>query len=373
MQGFGFTSKKRSENSLRRRPGTERERSAVAKGNSKKTVGFMLDTCVWIDLASVHANEPLLAALEQMCQLKEIDLLVPQIVRDEFARNKPRVIKESGKSVAGNLRRARSALYSFGDPKTRDRAIEVIDDLEHKLASATDVTSGAIKRIEKLFKNAIWCHTNEEAVLAASKRALAKQAPFHGNKNSFADAVLIELYGQAAQKKGVRFIFVTHNTNDFSLPNGDKQKPHPDIAQYFSKIKSRYYIKLADALNSVRFDAFNSALYDTENWQEPRRASEISAAIDELWDRVWYDRHMVRYWKIKDGEVEIVDKYDPKRHNETVTRDVWTRARKAAKELEKKYGKKNLGPYDKFEWGMINGKFSALRWVMGDEWDFLDT
>jgi len=33
----------------------------------------------------------------------------------------------------------------------------------------------------------------------------------------------------------------------------------------------------------------------------------------------------------------------------------------------------NLGPWTDFEWGMINGKLSAIRWVFGDEWDMLDT
>ena len=45
----------------------------------------------------------------------------------------------------------------------------------------------------------------------------------------------------------------------------------------------------------------------------------------------------------------------------------------AARTKEDKYGKGNLGPHDDFERGMIYGKLSALRWVLGDEWDMLDT
>jgi hypothetical protein len=52
---------------------------------------------------------------------------------------------------------------------------------------------------------------------------------------------------------------------------------------------------------------------------------------------------------------------------------VWAKALEAAKKAEDEVGPENVGPWDDFEFGMLNGKLSALRWVLGDDWDMLDT
>jgi hypothetical protein len=114
-----------------------------------------------------------------------------------------------------------------------------------------------------------------------------------------------------------------------------------------------------------------------QSWaEEPRGLTEILEAEDLLFNQVWYNRHWNLRMGVQEGRIKIVD-HETYPHRpgtkETVQRDVWKGALESAKRVERRFGKKNLGPWDDFEWGMINGKLSALRWVLGDEWDMLDT
>jgi hypothetical protein len=94
-----------------------------------------------------------------------------------------------------------------------------------------------------------------------------------------------------------------------------------------------------------------------------RSVKQILAAEQEFFDRIWYDRSLVHDQKDK----EAGRKMDPKLRKVVLA---------ARAKVEAKYGgKKATRDYykDDFEWGMMNGKLSTLRWVLGDDWDFLDT
>jgi hypothetical protein len=131
------------------------------------------------------------------------------------------------------------------------------------------------------------------------------------------------------------------------------------MADLFAGVQSDYFLSLVSALAQHFPGDFEGMLEEFDFHEEPRNWDEIREAEQEFFDRVWYQRKINLEYR-EDADADEVA-------------HVRRLAGPGRAKVEAKYGADNLGPYTDFEWGMINGKLSALRWVTGSEWDFLDT
>ena len=111
---------------------------------------------------------------------------------------------------------------------------------------------------------------------------------------------------------------------------------------------------------SVNLQTYKSINNTIDEDSEFRKMDEIYEMIDEFFDKIWFDRHLGLRYRVE-------------HKGEKINPEIWEGALKSAQKVIDKYGEENLGPYTDFEWGMLNGKLSALRWVVGEEWDMLDT
>lgn len=353
--------------------------SRVKAGSQDCLFKILIDTCVWLDLAKDYQMQAILAPLEELTRQGNVELILPRTVVDDFARNKARVIEDRSRSLSSTLKRVKEVVEKFGDPRQKRMVLRQLNDVDHRLPTLGEAAVDTVKRIEKLFERTSVVEISDAVKLRAAQRAIDKRAPFHRQRNGIDDALLIEVYADVVRQRTsarTRFAFVTHNTKDFSHPNASNKLPHPDMAPYFSRVKSLYFITLGEALRRVQPEHFADLMIEQEWVEEPRRLTEIVDAIDLLFHQVWYNRHQITRQKIERGTTRLVEKetFPVKDHlRRPIQRDVWEGALRAAAKTKRKYGLENLGPWDDFEWGMINGKFSALRWVLGDEWDMLDT
>jgi hypothetical protein len=316
----------------------------------------MLDTCVWLDISSQKAELPMLTALEHLVEDGVIKLLVPQLVREEFERNKDRVIETTRKRITSEIRVVKGVLESFGgDGKVA--ALDAIDDINHRLPILSEATQATVNRVTKLFDLAFQVPISDAAKIKAAERAIEKRAPFHKQKNSVADAVLAEAFDEFRIEQAANFEsfrFVTHNVTDFS--GKDHRLPHEDFAEIFDGKITLYFNTTKPAIE----DLLDLEEFHYENewaWEDRTRGlQEILEAMDEMVDKVWYSRHMY----------DLEESKNRTWHDQVVSEGL-----ASAERIRQKY--EDTGPWSDFEYGMINGKLSALRWILGDDWDNVDT
>ncbi|HLZ24665.1 MAG TPA: PIN domain-containing protein [Ktedonobacterales bacterium] len=333
---------------------------------------LLIDTSAWLDLAQRRDGQNWIVPLRVFMHQDKLELLVPGLVIEEFERNRPRLEAAVTRSVVDRLRQLRKDLHEFaGDQHAR---IWLAETRQHIPLVNTMAPQNFREIAELLARGKTVRPTNAERARVV-RRGLEKRAPFTSDKNSVADALLIEMYATQLKYAGPEdvYCFVTSNYRDFSAPDGDHRQPHPDLADLFSTSQSQFLYQV-DGLHTALLDYFGDEfIQEYEELQfivdaeEPRTLAEIAEAEAEFFDKVAYVRFVVR----ADRES---GKYPEEIREEKFQEMLASRA-----DVEAKYGREELwkpigpGRDEAWRYGYISGKLATLRWVLGSEWDFLDT
>ena len=269
---------------------------------------LLIDTSVWLDLAKDYRLSAVLTAIEALIGSRTIELIVPRIVIDEFARNRDKVVEQSRRSFASNLRRAREAVAEFGDEDRRAATLLELGEVEHRIAMKGEASRHTLERIETVMASSPAIAPSEEAKSRVVERALAKLAPFHRSKNSVADGLLVEIFLEAAEAVAdpeMEFFFVTHNTRDFSQHDGDRRLPHVDLQPVFASGNRHYAASIVDLVKRIDGEMLAEYEWERTYHPEPRWLSDILDAEQLLFRQVWYNRHMNLRLEVESGDVRI--------------------------------------------------------------------
>lgn len=337
----------------------------------KSMIVLMIDTCVWLDMAKTPSLKSLSLALKQLVDTNEIVILMTNIIEEEFNRNREKVVDISRQKISQEISNIKSIIDFAPIDLDKSTILYGLDEIKHKLPSMTDTISEQANLVFEIINNSTKVDISDEIKIISSNKAYEKKAPFHNTKNNMADSLLIETFFNILDEENI-FYFITHNTKEFSSEK-DQRIPHQDFDEFFSKEHIHYSINLHNTINEIAPDTLLE-LNNEYNWYEEARGFyEIVEEINKLTDIIWYNRHKYREEKINQGIIEIVEEQNYNIYNQNqILKSIWDGALKSAKQKEELY-REELIPEDDFEWGMINGKLSALRWVLGDEWDMLDT
>ncbi|HEY3735694.1 MAG TPA: PIN domain-containing protein [Streptosporangiaceae bacterium] len=328
---------------------------------------LLIDTSAWLDMATRRDGQKWIVPLRVLKFQGKLELLVPALIIEEFNRNRPRSESAVTTSVLDRLRQLRRELREYAGDKHEH--VWLAETAQHiPLVNATAPQN--FREIDELLRGGTILEPAEPEYTRAIQRGLDKRAPFTSDKNSVADALLIEIY--ASQIAGASasdvYAFVTSNYRDFSVPNGDRRQPHPDLAGLFDGTGSRYAYQV-EGLHQVLLEQFGDEYLQEQDEvefliseEEPRTLAEIIEAEKEFFDKVWYVRSIVH----DDDEPETPE-------------DIRTGMMAARQRVEAEYGHAELweaigpGHDEAWQYGYISGKLATLRWVLGSEWDFLDT
>lgn len=312
-------------------------------------LSLLVDTSTWLDLAARRDGQKWIVAMRQLVSQADLRFLVPELILDEFERNRPRAEKAMTDRIAERFRSLRTDIGTAYQDDALKKSLITLDGLAHHIPLIGAMTTRNFDDIFEMLKVGVRLEPTDVERSRVVQRGLEKKAPFHRSRNSVADALLIELYVSATTEASFAidsYAFVTSNSSDFSKDSGDKRLPHKDLEAAFSNDGSAYALGfegLASTLQEHFGERIAELLEESDFVEEPRLLEEILTSEQEIFDRIWYQRSLNHIFKLE----KAADTKELERLMEI--------AGAPMARVEAKYGD-TLGPYSDFEWGCSTAK-----------------
>ena len=194
-----------------------------------------LDTCVFAELLKNIEFNDILNQILYWHKSGMIDILVPDIVLEEWENNKDDFEKFRRNIIKQKLNNTKEILEIVKGDNS-----ELI-----KVLSEFDINNNVIEdlnKIDSMLNTGINISISDAVKLKATDYAVNKKAPFKG-KNSMADALIVFSVIEYLENKSNRTdaIFVSHNTSDFSQSKSLKFQLHQDLKTEFEKVQLQFY------------------------------------------------------------------------------------------------------------------------------------
>lgn len=196
----------------------------------------LIDTNSWIELAKPRFNN-LLSVLEEQVKDGQIEILVNEIILDEWERNKDRIVK----SIIGSIKtHAKSAIKiaDFLNSEEAKKLTEIVEKYREEEELQIQIANRHIERVESLLKSGINIPIDDEIKVQIANRALSKRAPFHNGKNNVADGLIIFSavdYIKREKMIQISLIFVSANYKEFCSPD-NIDEVHPEILEDIERV-----------------------------------------------------------------------------------------------------------------------------------------
>lgn len=206
-------------------------------------IELVLDCNIWIH--NIAADEPkgIFNQLDEFIKRGEINLLINDVLVDEWNRNKDTTRETLIRKIKDNSEKALE-ISEF----LEKREISTLDKLLVKYKEREEerirLANNRIKLIDKLFSVSTIMEVTQEMKIEVIDWALKKTAPFSKNKNSVADALILLSFVEYRKKKyneGLqpKAYFISKNHNDYSSEN-DKDIIHPDLSTLIGSVNINY-------------------------------------------------------------------------------------------------------------------------------------